>query len=245
MDYVKLLHETFESTTQNMKDAKSVEDLASIFKESMDFYSHKLIPSFFTTSEGEGRKIKDMYQQLREKVYSPVVTESQVSCIDLNIAGTAYADYLSGMCQFIEEACDTFIDAERYATESAVCEYKMNTAKQHDGEFIESIFGGCNNKKQTGTVLESVGNIEYLIDFMETIKQESIQCNEMLKKIQEATADHPSDLLMETARMMTESINNYVYSTVNTVFDSYNTIHSVLEAGNKRPTPSKPRRTVF
>ena len=45
--------------------------------------------------------------------------------------------------------------------------------------------------------------------------------------------------------MMTESINNYVYSTVNTVFDSYNTIHSVLEAGNKRPTPSKPRRTVF
>lgn len=164
MDYVKLLQETFESTTQSMKDAKSVEDLASIFKESMDFYSHKLIPSFFTTSEGEGRKIKDMYQQLREKVYSTVVTESQVDCIDLNIAGTAYADYLSGMCQFIEEACDTFIDAERYATESAVCEYKMNTAKQHDGEFIESIFGGCNNKKQTGTVLESVGNIEYLID---------------------------------------------------------------------------------
>ena len=207
MDYVKLLQETFESTNQNMKDAKSVKDLAEIFKESMDYYSHKLIPSFFTTKEGEGKKIKDMYQQLREKVYSPVVTESKVDCIDLNIAGTAYADYLSGMCQFIEEACACSIDTEKYQTESASCTEKMNTAKLHDGEFIESIFGGCNNEKQTGTVLESVGNIEYLIDFMETIKQDSIQCGEMLKKIQERTSENPSDLLLESARMMTESIN--------------------------------------
>lgn len=244
MDYVKLLQEKYETTKQCMTDAKSVDDLASVFKESMDYYAHKLIPSFFTTKEGEGRKIKDMYQQLRERVYSPVITESKVECIDLNIAGSAYADYLSGMCQFIEEACNCAIDTEKYQTESATCTEKMNTAKLHDGEFIESIFGGCNNEKQTGTVLESVGNIEYLIDFMETIKQESVQCNEVLKKIQESTTDDATDLLLESARMMTESINYYVYNTVNTVFDSYNAIHSVLEAGRK-PVSSKPKRMVF
>ena len=79
---------------------------------------------------------------------------------------------------------------------------------------------------------------------METIKQESVQCNEVLKKIQESTTDDATDLLLESARMMTESINYYVYNTVNTVFDSYNTIHSVLEAGHK-PAPNKPKRMVF
>lgn len=244
MDYVELLQEKYETTKKCMTDAKSVDDLASVFKESMNYYAHKLIPSFFTTNEGEGRKIKDMYHQLREKVYSPVITESKVECIDLNIAGSAYADYLSGMCQFIEEACNCAIDTEKYHTESATCTEKMNTAKLHDSEFIESIFGGCNNEKQTGTVLESVGNIEYLIDFMETIKQESVQCNEVLKKIQESNTEYATDLLLESARMMTESINYYVYNTVSTVFDSYNTIHSVLEAGRK-PVSNKQRRTVF
>lgn len=245
MNYKEVLQEKFESTNKSIKDAASIDDLRQVFTESMDYYAHKLIPAFFTTKDGEGQKIKDMYKELREKAYNRVVVESAVDWVDLNIARTAYEDYLSGMCKFIEEACGYCIDEDSYQAESATCTEKMNVAKENDGSFIDSIFGGCNNNKQTGTLLESVGNIEYLIDFMDTIKQESIQCDEMLTKIKSSQPNDSTGLLMESARMMTESMNHYVFNTVQNVFDTYNTIHNVLEAGVQKPTPIKPRRMVF
>lgn len=245
MDYVKLLKDKFESTKANIQEASDVDALRNVFKESMNYYSKRLIPDFFSSKDGEGSKIKSMYQQLRDKSESRVVVESSVDCIDLNVAGGAYADYLTGMCKFIEETCEYSIDEEKYAAESAICEQKMNTAKQHDGEFIDSIFGGINNASQTGTVLESVGNIEYLIDFMDTIKEESAQCDHIFDLISKSNSNADGSLLMESARMMTESVNYYVYNTLQTVFDSYNAIHNVLETGYQPASTKKQRRMVF
>lgn len=247
MDYAEVLKNKFETADQGMKEVDSIDALKDVFESTMEYYSHTLIPSFFSTKEGEGSKIKDLYKTLKEKYYTKTVMESVVTNVDLNIAGTAYLDYLNGMCTFIRETCDSCIDGEKYAKESAVCEEKINSAKSHDGEFIESIFGGCNNQATTETILEATRNIEYLIDFMDTIKQDSYQCGCMIDRIKKGMQDHQEStpLLMESARMMTESVNHYVYNTIQTIFNSYNAIHNVLESDGRTPEITKVKRMVF
>mgnify|MGYP006957396377 CR=1 FL=1 len=247
MDYVELLKTKFENVSKEMQKAESIDSLKEIFESAMGYYAHELIPSFFSSGEGEGAKIKDLYKSIQENYYSKVVTEGTICDVDLNIAGSAYLEYLNGMCTFIGETCDTCIDGEKYAKESAAIDEKMNKAKSHDGEFIESIFGGVNNQATTETILEATRNIEYLIDFMDTIKQDSYQCGCMIDRIKQGMEKHRESipLLMESARMMTESVNHYVYNTINTIFDSYNAIHNVLESKDNAPKTTKTKRVMF
>ena len=91
----------------------------------MNYYAHDLIPSFFSSGEGEGAKIKNLYHTLQENYYNKVVTESVICDVDLNIAGSAYLEYLNGMCAFIGETCDSCIDGEKYAKESATIDEMM------------------------------------------------------------------------------------------------------------------------
>lgn len=247
MDYMELLKNKFEHVTSDMQKADSIDSLKEIFESAMNYYAHDLIPSFFSSREGEGAKIKKLYHTLQENYYNKAVTESVICDVDLNIAGSAYLEYLNGMCAFIGETCDSCIDGEKYAKESATIDEKMNKAKSHDGEFIESIFGGVNNQASTETILEATRNIEYLIDFMDTIKQGSYQCGCMIDRIKQGMEHHQegTPLLMESARMMTESVNHYVYNTISTIFNSYNAIHNVLESKGSRPKITKTKRVMF
>ena len=82
---------------------------------------------------------------------------------------------------------------------------------------------------------------------MDTIKQNSYQCGCMIDRIKQGMEHHQegTPLLMESARMMTESVNHYVYNTISTIFNSYNAIHNVLESKGSRPKVTKTKRVMF
>ena len=234
MDYVKKLKERHELTKENLDSALNIDVISNIYTETMNYYCKTLIPDFFS-SRGEGKRIKDMYQNLDLYQYSTFVQESALELVDLNVASCAYQDYLHGMRTFIEETCGCCIDGEIYAKESAVCEEKLASARTNDGKFIESIFGGCNNEKHTENVLEAAKNVEFLIDFLSNIKEESTRCGITIDKIKTAinNGNQGESLLIESAKLMVESVNDYVYHAISEIFESYQSINEVLEHRKK------------
>ena len=233
MDYVKKLKERHDMAKTQLSSSSSIDAIASIYTEAMDYYCKTLIPDFFS-SRGEGKKIKDMYQKLDKYQYNTFVRESALELVDLNVASCAYQDYLNGMRTFIEETCGCCIDGEIYAKESAVCGEKLASARVNDGKFIESIFGGCNNERHTETVLEAAKNVEFLIDFLGNIKEESTRCKNTIDKIKDAIGggNQGETILIESAKLMTESMNDYVYHAISEIFESYQSINEVLETRN-------------
>lgn len=240
MEYAKKLQESYERTKTQMGEASGIEDLERIYTEAMDFYCNDLIPGFFS-SRGEGRKIRDMYQNLETFRYAPFIQESAVPTVDLNIASSAYRDYMTGMQTFINEVCECFTSVTETAYEkvSEECNEKLETARANDGKFIESIFGGCNNESHEETVLEASKNVEYLIDFMENVKNDSAHCGVTIDKIKKGIeTNEDRKLLLEYGRLMVESMNDYCYHAISEIFHSYKSINDVLSERGKKP--SKP-----
>lgn len=229
MTFRERLQQIYEETKEKIEAADNVDTIGVVHESVMDYYCDTMIPQFFS-SEGEGSNIKDMYAQLRQYRSYPFM-QTMVESVDLNVAGDAYKEYIQGMRSFITDTCDMCIDGEIYAKESASCEEKLNTAKANDGLFIASIFGGSNNERRPEPVLESVKNVEFLIDFLNFVRFESAECGIMIEKIKKGITDHPGGegLLVETAKLMTESMNDYVYHVLDNVFQSYDNIHMVLE----------------
>lgn len=237
--FSELLEETFKTTNEKMKSAATIDELRTLYEDVMGFYCKDMIPGFFSSS-GEGDSIRKMYADLEQYRYSRFVLESSVPVIDLNVAGDIYKEYLSGMCSFITETCGYCIDGELYTKESATCSEKLSRAQTNDGKFIDSIFGGSNNSTQNENILESVKNVEFLISFLDDLKTESTKCGVVIETVKKGIADHPEskELLTESTRMMVESMNNYAYHVISTVFNSYKDINTVLESKGK-PIGSK------
>ena len=228
MDYMDLLTEKTTEFQEKFQSAESIDQLESAFKESVAYYAQTLIPQFFS-SRGEGRRIKDMYQKLDEDKNKKYVRESKLEMIDLNMADAIYSDYFTGMRQFILETCDTCIDPELYQRESATCMSKLQTAKENDGKFIQSIFGGTNNKSHIETIVESTKNVEYLVDFIDHLKEQSQRCDEIFEKVKNSANDTGSSLMLESTRLMCESVNAFIHNTIGQIFDSYNRITGLLD----------------
>lgn len=238
MDYIGVLKEKYNNFKEQMEKAQTVDELESIYNESVSFYSKELIPAFFS-SRGEGKHIKDMYQKLDERKHQKYIRESKIESVDLNMANGIYRDYLSGMQTFILETCDTCIDPSVYVKESENCRTKLSTAKENDGLFIESIFGGSNNRSHIESIVESTKNVEYLVDFIDYLKEESTNCGDVISKVKSSIAANESGctLLTESVRLMTESMHNFVHHTIMQIFDSYDRITTMLD-GNTGSTDS-------
>lgn len=239
MEYAKKLKDSYEQTKTQIGGASSIEDLEQAYTEAMDFYCNDLIPGFFS-SRGEGRKIRDMYDNLETFRYARFIQESAVPTIDLNIASSAYRDYLGGMRTFIDEVCDCRITITESVSETVLeeCKGKLETAKANDGKFIESIFGGCNNESHEETVLEASKNVEYLIDFMENVKNDSAQCGVTIDKIKKGIKTKEDEtFLLEYGRLMVESMNDYCYHAISEIFQSYKSINDVLTTRGKKSEP--------
>lgn len=244
--FSELLEETYEATKEQMESAGSIEELRMLHENAMNYYCKEMIPGFFS-SGGEGNALRKMYADLEQHRYSRFVIESSVPVIDLNVAGHIYKEYLDGMCSFITETCGYCIDGELYAKESTTCEDKLQRAHENDGKFIESIFGGSNNSAQNENILESVKNIEFLVSFLDDLKTESATCGVVIDQVKKGIADHPDSqkLLTESTRMMVESVNDYVYHVIRSVFESYQDITNVLETKGKVAPQKKGKKTCI
>ena len=243
MDYIGVLKEKYENFSTQMEQATSVDELEAIHTESVAFYAKELIPSFFS-SRGEGKHIKDMYRKLDERKNQKYIRESGIESVDLNMADAIYKDYLTGMQKFILETCDTCIDQETYMRESENCKSKLETARENDERFIESIFGGSNNRSQMESIVESTKNVEYLVDFIDYLNEESSRYGDVVSKVKGSIGTNASGttLLTESVRLMTESFHNFVNHTITQIFDSYDRITALLD---QKPESGKPGTDEF
>ena len=77
--------------------------------------------------------------------------------------------------------------------------------------------------------MESTKNIEYLVDFIDHLKEQSQRCDEIFEKVKNSANDTGSSLMLESTRLMCESVNSFIHNTIGQIFDSYNRITGLLD----------------
>ncbi len=136
------------------------------FTEKMNGIKQEIV-SFFSKNNNQN-KIKEIYEKVKN---DSNFAKKEVMCEDLNISLNIYDEYLEGMTRFISE-CGSDEDEINDEWKS-----KYQKAINKDTPFIESIFGGVNNSPSQTTVLESLGNLEILIDFIPKIDKYLMESN--------------------------------------------------------------------
>ena len=193
----------------NSKDFDTLKSELSAYKD--------IIPDFFSRN-GESAGIRSMY----EKVNDPMYKNKNIDTIDLNIAESVYDDYLNGMYTFIQDlntAVITESDVDKYSS-------KLESAKEKDSIFIESIFGGSLNEKNECTLKEATKDLEILINFIpkiESFYNKSLILSESM--------NNNNDLVNSSIELVCESVSNYAYNVIKNVMTTYYTITEAFDEG--------------
>ena len=206
MNKLKSKYEEFKTLDTNIENLNMV----------LDFYE-SCIPEFFYKGEdGESENIKKIYNYIKENTDDKFVIET----VDINECGHVYTEYMDGMIKFINE----LKDINQYDTENlSAYKSKFNIAKNNDSIFIESLFNGKIKETEEMTLTEAVKNVEYLIDFIPQIKSFKTTCELLQESVLERDC-FKNDLIEYSVNMLFESVNNYCFNTLNTVFETYNNI---------------------
>lgn len=202
------------------KNSYSIESLLNNFTVYESF-----IPEFFSKT-GEADNIRTMYDSLKNKKNE----DNKIVCISLNESASIYDEYLEGMISFMND----IQNIEVTEGENSLEQYteKFNRAKENDSIFIESLFNGKLTKEREIPLSEAVSNIEYCIDFNEslkTIKNTCINIQESFTK----EDNIKTELLGKCRDMLFESVSNYCYSTLKNVINIYENINDVLNEKEK------------
>lgn len=228
--------ENLQSKYQEFKGLETnVENLNSM----LDFYE-SCIPAFFFKGEnGEADNIKKIYKVVNE---SEDIQSKKILSIDINECGHIYMEYVDGMVQFINDIKNS---TPNDTVNLETFQEKFDIAKSNDSLFIESLFNGDINKFTEMPVSEALVNVEYLIDFIPQIKSLKSRCDTMQESVSDELPGFKNDLLSYTMNMLFESVNNYCYNTLKTVFETYNDIYEAVIASESNPTSSEGAYQLF
>lgn len=210
-NYLEILDTSFESFKNSNL---SVEDL----KDELSYYE-SLIPEFFS-KKGEAEGIHKMYDDVTNE------STKTVDCVDVRKSSNIYEEYLEGMMTFINDI--RHINIQNDNVEFDQFTEKFDTAKKNDSIFIQSIFGGNINSKQTVPIKEATDNVEFLIDFIPKISSMKSQCTALATEMAKEKNDLKKGLLEKSVTMMIESVGNYCYSTIKSIFETYTDIIDTL-----------------
>ena len=89
---------------------------------------------------------------------------------------------------------------------------KLESAKEKDSIFIESIFGGSLNEKNECTLKEATKDLEILINFIpkiESFYNKSLILSESM--------NNNNDLVNSSIELVCESVSNYAYNVIKNV----------------------------
>lgn len=199
------------------KDA-SIESLVNEIE-----YYESFIPEFFSKN-GEAEGIRNMYSGVRTMMESN--QEKTINCVEITKSSDIYFEYMDGMIQFINDIknLNTVNDENSLASFTE----KFNSAKDKDALFIESLYNGKLNEPSDMVLSEAVTNIEFLIDFIPNLKTMKSNCLTVQEAVKEVDDMTKQSLLNNCANMLCESVNNFCYSTIKAVVDTYNGINDVL-----------------
>jgi hypothetical protein len=212
---------TFVEKLTNIRNKYNSKDFTTLEKELSEYKS--IIPEFFS-KDAEGSNIRALYEKMEDKTYS----DKKINLVDLSISESVYDDYLNGMYTFVSDLNTAVI------TESDVDTYsdKLNSAREKDSMFIESIFGGTLNPVEESTLKEATDSLEVLINLIpkiDTFYNKSVILSESMK--------NDNALISSSVEMICESVGNYTYNMIKHVMDTY---YDVMESFNDTPDTDIP-----
>lgn len=194
------------------------------------------IPEFFSY-KNEAVRIKDLYKKLKGLDY---VRNRVMTCIDVGCAGYLYKEYFSGMYTFL----DKFFSEARgggNAETIALMEKQLQTAIQGDPVFIDSLFGGKNNAPSEQVLTDAIGNVEYLVDFLENIKGMKQMVGDVCSVACEfSNANY--EPAVKAVKLIVNSSCLFSYRIIDTIMDIYNDIHMTID---DKPTQTSVEDTSF
>ena len=212
---------------------RSTDSIPAICKEAiqeLDCYAN-MIPDFFSYKH-EAVRIKDLYAKLKTLDYS---RNKVINCINVDCAGYLYKEYLGGMYTFIG---NFFSEVGSNGSNIKMMENQLQMATQGDPIFIESLFGGKNNEPVELELTDAIKNIEYLVDFLDTltgIKQ--MVCDVCNRANELSNYEHS----LTAVRLMVHSVCTFSNRTISAIMDIYNAIQDKL---NDAPVVRVQKKTL-
>lgn len=201
-------------------------------------YYESFIPEFFSRN-GEAEGIKDMYSKIH--VMMEEGTEKTVQCVDISKSNEIYTEYVEGMIKFINDIKG--ISSTGATFESF--EEKFENAKSKDHIFIESLYDGSINAMEDMKLSEVVENVEFLIDFIPTLKTMKTNCCMVKESVEGVKDENIQKLLNDCTTMLCESVNNFCYHTIKSVIDSYTLITESLNDDGTNEQEEIPFKLFF
>jgi hypothetical protein len=219
-----------DQLTQKHNEIKAEEATLNNLSNALAFYE-SFIPEFFSKT-GEAKAITEMYDKIGEM--RGTGTEKQIDCMDVSESAQMYLEYMEGMITFINDISN--VNVIEGSNDLTSFTEKFNRAKEKDSIFIESLYDGKLTKITTMPVSEAVQNVEFLIDFMPKLQTMNSNCC-VVKESINTDDENKKQLLNDCAVMLCESVNNFCFSTIHAVLDTYNSIQeSLAEDSNSHVT---------
>jgi hypothetical protein len=214
------LNSVREESERVYKTSECIKTIFDTVDKELSVYT-KVIPEFFSYNN-EALKIKALYKKLKELDY---VRNRVITCIDVDRAGHLYMEYFTGMCTFIDkfinEAC-----AEN-PENLPLMEKQLQTAIQADPVFIDSLFGGKNNERCEEELTNAVKNVEYLVDFLNTLNDMRNAIATICDKAIPVSEKY--GFILHAVRLAANSACSASHKIICTILDTYNDINCSLD----------------
>lgn len=196
--FIEKLDEIRNSGKEYFEDMKS---MTENMNEELTQYE-LFVANFFCEKEN-AESIRSMYRSLREPVYQ----ERCINCLNMEKSTKIYQEYHEGMNKFLGDITRCYISESVDESQKETFETQLERAKSADHTFIESIFGGKNNERETTLLTEAMKNVEFLIDFLPEITKMKDQCNTIVENVN----DNSDSLVKESVRLLYDSVGEYCY----------------------------------
>lgn len=212
------------SAEQVYQSTNSISEICKEVMKELDFYSN-IIPDFFSY-KNEAVRIKELYKKLKVLDYT---RNRVISCVNVDCAGYLYNEYFTGMYSFID---NFFKEVSSNGENIQLMEKQLQTAIQGDPLFIESLFGGKNNEPVEAELTTAIKNVEYLVDFLETLKKFKQMVCDVCNRANELSQYEHS---IAAVRLAVHSVCSFSNRVISAIMDIYEGIYASLEDRQTKP----------
>lgn len=211
-NYQEILNDIHMDASDALSEGNSIEDKkAALLKEVGAF--RNIIPEFFSV-RGEANTIRRLYNDLADIDYAKNVV---IPFVDVNLGAHIYWDYYTGMMKFVDNVRSAISSQDEEKLE--VMKDQLQTAINGDQLFIDSVFGGSNNKRKDEELTGAISNVEFLIDFIQML--DNIQ-NNIDGICIKCAAEH--EVMNKCVTLVFSSVESFCYRTILTILDTYELI---------------------
>lgn len=207
----------------------SCSDIKTITQEALNELSayETSIPEFFSY-KNEAVKIKELYKKLKGLDYA---RNRVISCVDMGCACYLYKEYLSGMYTFLDRF---FKEVSVKGDNISLMEKQLNTAIHGDPLFIDTLFGGSNNEPSEQVLTDAIGNVEYLVDFLDHLKSMKQMVSDVCNIASEL---EPYEYTIRAVKLIVNSTCVFSSLILTGIMDIYVAIQNKIDDNYEKPLP--------